>query len=156
MQIVEADQAPRVELGHAKITLTVRPGTPENKRREIVDTWYRKELRKQARPLIAKWEKIVGVKVERLFIRKMKTKWGSSNPTAGTIRLNTDLAKKPMEYLEYIIVHEMAHLIEPTHNQRFVALMDTLMPKWRHFRDQLNQLPVSHVEWGNLFLITQN
>lgn len=147
MRIVEAEQRPDVDLGHGNITLTVRPGTPEEKRREIVDTWYRKELRKRAMPLISKWEKIAGVKVECLFIRKMKTKWGSSNPKTGTIRLNTDLAKKPVEYLEYIIVHEIAHLIEPTHNQRFVALMNTLMPKWHFFRDQLNQLPVSHVDW---------
>lgn len=81
-------------------------------------------------------------------MQKMKTKWGSCNADAGSIRLNTDLARKPPECLEYIVVHELAHLLEPTHNSRFVALMDQFMPKGRFFRDQLNQLPVSHEEWA--------
>lgn len=90
----------------------------------------------------------MGVSVERLFVQQMKTKWGSCNPRAGTIRLNTELAKKPKECLEYIVVHEMAHLLEPTHNVRFIAIMDRLMPNWRLRRDQLNQLPVRHEEWA--------
>ena len=77
----------------------------------------------------------------------MKTKWGSCNPRAGTIRLNTELAKKPKECLEYIVVHKLAHLLEPTHNACFIALMDRFMPSWRLRRDQLNQLPVRHEQW---------
>jgi hypothetical protein len=98
--------------------------------------------------LLAKWEPIVGVKVERVFVQRMKTKWGSSNPDTDSIRLNTDLAKKPPECLEYIVVHEMVHLLEPTHNARFVALMDRIMQQWRVCREQLNQLPVRHEEWS--------
>lgn len=89
----------------------------------------------------------MGVKVRRLFIQKMKTKWGSCNHRTGSIRLNTDLARKPRECLEYIVVHEMVHLIEPTHNERFIALMNQFMPKWRSYRDVLNRLPVRHESW---------
>jgi predicted metal-dependent hydrolase len=90
----------------------------------------------------------MGVKVERLFVQRMKTKWGSCNPSSASIRLNTDLAKKPRECLEYIVMHEMAHLLEPTHNSRFLALMDRFMPQWRFCREALNRLPVRHVSWG--------
>lgn len=97
--------------------------------------------------LVAKWEPIVRVTVKRYFVQKMKTRWGSCNPGSQRIRLNTDLAKKPSECLEYIVVHEMVHMLEPTHNARFVALMDKLMPQWRVRRQQLNRLPVRHEEW---------
>ena len=88
------------------------------------------------------------VKVARIHVQRMKTKWGSCNAAAGAIRLNTDLAKKPRECLEYLVVHEMAHLREPTHNARFVALMDRFMPKWQSFREALNRRPVRHEHWG--------
>ena len=90
----------------------------------------------------------MGVKVERCFVQRMKTKWGSCNHRARTLRLNTELAKKPRECLEYIVVHEMTHVLEPTHNARFVALMDQCMPQWRFYRDQLNRLPVRHEDWA--------
>jgi len=98
-------------------------------------------------PLIARWAPLLGVKVARFFIQRMKTRWGSCNHEEGAIRLNTELAKKPRECLEYIVAHEMIHLLEPTHNARFIALMDQFMPKWRFYREQLNQLPVSHEDW---------
>jgi hypothetical protein len=88
------------------------------------------------------------VQVERFFVQRMKTKWGSCNHGAHSIRLNTELAKKPRECLEYIVVHEMTHVLEPTHNARFVALMDQFMPQWQFYRDQLNRLPVSHEDWA--------
>ena len=88
------------------------------------------------------------VTVKRFYVQQMKTKWGSCNPRAGTIRLNTELAKKPKECLEYIVVHEMAHLLEPTHNKRFVALLDRFLPKWQFHRQVLNRLPVRHENWG--------
>ena len=88
------------------------------------------------------------VRVARFHVQRMKTKWGSCNAAARAIRLNTDLGKKPRECLEYLVVHEMAHLREPTHNVRFVALMDRFMPKWRSFREALNRLPVRHEHWG--------
>ena len=86
--------------------------------------------------------------VSRVFVQRMKTKWGSCNPTARHIRLNTELAKKPPECLEYIVVHEMLHLLEPTHNSRFIILMDRFMPKWQFYRQVLNRLPVRHETWG--------
>lgn len=91
---------------------------------------------------------ILGVSVSRFFVQQMKTKWGSCNPHARTIRLNTELAKKPKECLEYIVLHEMVHLLEPTHNARFVALMDRFMPKWQLCLQGLNRLPVRHADWG--------
>jgi predicted metal-dependent hydrolase len=147
MNIVEQDAAPRVELEHHRILLFVRPGTDEVRRQEIVDSWYRSQLKIVARPLIRKWEQRLEVRMGRLFVRKMKTRWGSCNPSSKSIRFNTDLAKKPKSCLEYIVVHELAHLIEPNHNPRFVAILDHFMPKWRFSREQLNRLPVSHEEW---------
>lgn len=97
--------------------------------------------------MIARWEPLIGVKVEPLFVQRMKTRWGSSSPRTRSIRLNTDLAKKPRECLEYIVVHEMAHLLEPTHHRRFIAIMERCMPDWRFYREQLNRLPVRHEEW---------
>ena len=112
------------------------------------DERYRRQLKAAAAPLIAKWELILGVKVERFFVQRMKTRWGSCNANARNIRLNTDLAKKPRECLEYIVVHELAHLVEPTHGARFVALMDRLLPSWQFSWAQLNRLPVSHEDWA--------
>jgi predicted metal-dependent hydrolase len=125
----------------------VRPGADEEKRKEILADWYRTQLKLEAPPLIAKWEQLMGVQVERFFVQRMKTKWGSCNHTAGTIRLNTELAKKPKECLEYIVVHEMAHLLEPTHNDRFIEIMNLFLPQWRAYRDELNRLPVRHENW---------
>ena len=110
--------------------LRVRPGTDEKQRQAIVEAGIASSSR--SRPALdRKWEPLIGVKVERFFVQRMKTKWGSCNPGTAGIRLNTELAKKPPECLEYIVVHEMVHLLEPTHNARFVALMDHFMPKWR-------------------------
>lgn len=147
LTLVESDEAPSVELKHRRMILTVRPGTDEEKKQAIVDAWYRDQLKKALPLLIAKWEPLIGVKVGRFFVQRMKTKWGSCNKGTRSIRLNTDLAKKPRDCLEYIVVHEMLHLLEPTHNTRFLALMDRFMPNWRLRRDQLNQLPVRHEEW---------
>jgi len=147
LEIIEADRAPSVELKHKKMVLSVRPGADDAKKQDVIDAWYREQLKKAAYPMISKWEPRIGVKVERLFVRRMKTKWGSCNHNACNILLNTELAKKPRVCLEYIVVHELAHILEPTHNARFVALMDKFMPKWEFYRDKLNQLPVSHENW---------
>jgi hypothetical protein len=143
----ESNHAPLVELKHNQMLLRVRPGTNELTKERIIAEWHRQQLKMAVPPIIAKWELLLGVKVERFHIQRMKTKWGSCNHDAHSIRLNCDLVKKPSEYLEYIVVHEMAHLLEPTHNKRFVALMDRFMPKWHFYRDHLNQLPVSHEDW---------
>lgn len=148
LTVAEGDQPPAVELKHNRMILRVRPRADEKKKRTIVEAWYREQLKQAVPLLIAKWEPLMGVNVERFFVQRMKTKWGSCNPRARTIRLNTELAKKPRECLEYVVVHEMAHLLEPTHNARFVALMDRFMPRWQHYRDSLNRLPVSHDDWA--------
>ncbi|MEI6777607.1 MAG: SprT family zinc-dependent metalloprotease [Chloroflexales bacterium] len=148
LTVIEADQPPTVELEHNRMILHIRPGTDTPKRQAIVEAWYRQQLTAAIPPLIAAWEPVMGVKVERFFVRQMKTRWGSCTPRTRSIRLNTDLAKKPRECLEYVIVHEMTHLLEPTHNRRFISLMDRFMPRWQFYRDELNRLPVRHEEWG--------
>lgn len=147
LKVVEVEAAPRLLVRHRRMTLSVRPGTAAAVRTEILAQWYRQQLKQVARELIDKWQPLMGVRVERFFVQQMKTKWGSCNPRAGTIRLNTELAKKPQECLEYIVVHELVHLLEPTHNARFVMLLERFMPNWQAYRDQLNSLPVSHEHW---------
>lgn len=147
LNVIEIDEAPSVELTHKKMNLRVRPGANDEKKQAIIEEWYREQVKLKAPRLIAKWEPLMGVTVGRVFVQKMKTRWGSCNPTSRSIRLNTDLAKKPLSCLEYIIVHEMAHLMEHTHNSRFTSLMDQFMPKWQFCRAELNKLPVRHEAW---------
>jgi predicted metal-dependent hydrolase len=147
LKVNEAAQVPVVELKHNQMVLTVRPGSEMDKREEIVYAWYRDELRNALTPLIDKWGTLLGVHANRIIIRRMKTKWGSCNPRSRNIHLNTELAKKPRECLEYIIVHELVHLLESTHNAGFVSLMDKSLPQWRQIRDELNQEPLAHEEW---------
>ena len=148
LKVIESDESPSVELKHSRIILKVRPITSDEKKQSIVEEWYREQIKEAVPFLLAKWEPLIGVKVERFFVQRMKTKWGSCNHDKRRVRLNTDLAKKPRECLEYIVVHEMVHLLEPIHSARFVALMDSFMPKWQFYRDQLNRLPVSHENWA--------
>ena len=147
LHIREEKQAPSIELDHDHMVLTVRPGAVKAKKEEVVAAWYREQVRHAAMPLIASWEPVMGVTVDQVIVRQMKTKWGSCTPGKRTIRLNTELAKKPRECLEYIVVHEMVHLLEPSHNETFINLMDNFMPQWRHIRDELNRAPLGHVDW---------
>lgn len=147
LKVIESDKAPAVELKHSQVHLRVRPGASDEKKEAVVEAWYREQLKQAVPALLAKWEPLMGVTVERFFVQKMKTKWGSCNPDARNIRLNTDLAKKPPKCLEYIVVHEMVHLLEPTHNHRFMILMNQFMPNWRFCRAELNSLPVRYVDW---------
>ena len=148
LKVVEHDAAPQVSLLHSEIVLHVRPGTDETKKRKVLEEWYRQQLKQKIYFLIPQWEKKIGVSVEQSTVRKMKTKWGSCTPVSRTIRINLELAKKPPECLEYIVVHELTHLLEPSHNRRFIALMDRFLPKWRMYRDELNALPVRHERWS--------
>jgi len=148
LKVVEEDAAPTVELKHSTMILRVRPGTNDETKQATVARWYREQIKAAVPALLAKWGPMVGVTVERVFVRKMKTKWGSCNARTRSIRLNTDLAKKPVQCLEYIVVHELVHLLERHHTDRFTALMHRLMPQWRVCREQLNQLPVRHEEWA--------
>jgi predicted metal-dependent hydrolase len=147
LRVVEADSAPRVDVSPRHLTLHVRPRTGAAKRAQILDEWYRTQIRAALPPLLSRWESVMGVTVRRVFVQRMKTKWGSCNPRAKTIRFNTELARKPTQCLEYMVVHELAHLLESTHNPRFVALMDRFLPNWQTVRQALNRLPVRHEEW---------
>ncbi len=147
LQVVQAEAAPSVELKHRTMLLRIRPGTAAARREEILAEWYRGQIRAALPALLARWEPVVGVRVRRVFVQRMKTRWGSCNHTAGTIRLNTELAKKPRECLEYILVHELVHLLEPTHSPRFLELMDLHLPQWKALRARLNRLPVREEHW---------
>lgn len=148
LKIIEREAPPFVDLQHSTILLYIRPEAGQEKKQLELDEWYRKLLKKAISELVLSWEKKIGVRVNEVGIRKMKTKWGTCNREAGRIWINLELAKKPEECLEYIVVHEMVHLLERHHNERFVSLMDNFMPKWRSLRDDLNRLPVKHEEWG--------
>jgi predicted metal-dependent hydrolase len=144
LSVVERESKPSVTIDHRRITLSVRPGTTKAKKAEIVHDWHKELLHRAIPPLIDEWEGRLGVDVSAYFLQRMKTKWGSCNHRARHIRLNTELVKKPRELLEYVVVHEMAHLIEPTHSERFVALLNRHYPGWREARAELNDLPVPH------------
>lgn len=145
--VLEHDAPPSIELQPNQMVLRRRAGTTDARTEEILNGWYREQIKAELPALLKKWQSLMEVQVARVFVQHMKTKWGSCNPQARNIRLNTELAKKPLECLEYIVVHELAHLIEPTHNPRFVRLMDHFLPGWKHVRQELNRLPVRHEEW---------
>lgn len=148
LQIAERDAPPRVELKHRKIELHVRPQSSNEKMKSILDEWYRQQLKGSLPALIQKWEKKMNVRVNEFGIKKMRTKWGTCNRDAKRIWLNLELAKKPGECLEYIVVHEMVHLLERNHNDRFVSHMNKFMPKWRFYKEELNRMPLRHENWG--------
>ena len=147
LKVVEQNTAPKVVLKHNTIELYIRKGTSITRRKEILQSWYRQQLRTLVPQYIAKLEKKMNIKVAEIRIRKMKTKWGTCNPKANRIWLNTELAKKPIESIEYILIHEMVHLLERKHNEIFIAYMDKFSPKWKHLREELNRSPLGHVEW---------
>ncbi|MBE3134523.1 MAG: M48 family metallopeptidase [Acidobacteria bacterium] len=147
LTVSERDERPSIELKQGCMLLRVRPRTDGEKRKALAEGWYREQLKEAVLPLLARWQPLLGVRVERFFVQRMKTRWGSCNPDTCSIRLNTELAKKPSECLEYIVLHEMVHLLVPTHNARFVGLMVQFMPNWEVCRQTLNRLPVGHADW---------
>ena len=147
LTVEHKEAKPLVSLDHKRITLTVRPGSEAEKRAEVMHEWHKSLLHDVLPPLIAKWERKLKVKVNGYFLQRMKTKWGSCNHRAGHIRLNTELVKKPKDLLEYVIVHEMVHLIEPTHSDRFIAILEEHYPTWREARAELNELPLAAEVW---------
>jgi predicted metal-dependent hydrolase len=147
LAIVEKDARPSVSIDHKRITLTVRPGSDPARRAEIMHEWHKSLLHDRIPSIIRKWEKKLGVTVSAYFLQRMKTKWGSCNPEKGHIRLNTELVKKPRDLMEYVVVHEMLHLIEPTHSDRFVSLLFEHFPNWREARAELNELPLTAEVW---------
>ena len=148
LTVVERDGKPSVTYDHRRITLAVRPGSDQAKREAVMNQWQRALLHGIVPSLIRKWEPKLGVSVEAYFLQRMKTKWGSCNHKAGHIRLNTELVKKPKDLIEYVVVHEMVHLVEPTHSERFVALLSKHFPTWREARAELNELPLGAEVWN--------
>ena len=148
MTVVYRDTKPFVVLDHKRITLSVRPGSDAAKRADVIHEWHKALLHEQVPKLISKWERKLKVEVRGYFLQRMKTKWGSCNHRAGHIRLNTELVKKPKDLFEYVVVHEMTHLIEPTHSDRFIAILAKHYPTWREARAELNELPLTAEVWN--------
>ncbi|KAB1085077.1 M48 family metallopeptidase [Neorhizobium galegae] len=142
LQIAENGDSIGVEADYRRIILHVEADASRQRRQAIIDEWYRRELKQAAKPLIAKWETQLEERVDRFFVQRMKTKWGSSNPRLKTIRLNLELAKKHPECLDYVIIHEIMHFLVPDHGTRFVQMMDQNMPNWRLVRQRLNEAPL--------------
>jgi predicted metal-dependent hydrolase len=148
LSVLEKDDKPSVRLDHRRIFLTVRPGASKDRRGAIMQEWQRSLLHAAVPALVQTWEARLGVRLNGYFLQRMKTKWGSCNHRARNIRLNTELVKKPKDLLEYVVVHELIHLIEPTHSERFVALLDQHYPTWRDARAELNELPLGAEQWS--------
>lgn len=147
LHVVESRGRQAVRLEGSRLELTVRPDTTAEQRLEVLNRWHRQQLRAEIPRLLKKWEPLIGASVSDWGIKKMRTRWGTCNTEAKRIWLNLELAKKPPECLEYIVLHEMVHLIEPSHNDNFKAHMDRLMPVWRMHRDTLNAAPLGHEDW---------
>ena len=147
LTVLRRDAKPSVSIDHKRITLTVRPGSDATKRAQVMHNWHKSLLQGILPALIAKWEPKLGVSVTGYFLQQMKTKWGSCSPCAGHIRLNTELVKKPRDLLEYVVVHEMAHLLASTQSDRFMAILDEHYSHWRDARRELNELPLASETW---------
>lgn len=139
---------PRVAVEHRRLVLLSTQGAGRKEKEDLLNSWYRHQLREAAKPLIKKWEQVLGVECAGFSIQKMKTKWGSCNRQTRRIRLNAELAKKPCELLDYVVLHELLHLVNPKHDERFRAALDFHMPGWREARQELNALPLGFVDWG--------
>ncbi len=147
MKVVEHNMPPVVSIKHNIIELRIKPNADTEKRQYILEQWYRNQLRMLVPPIIRKWERTMKLSLNEFAIKKMRTKWGTCNSRAKRIWLNLELIKKPVDCIEYIIVHEMIHLIERKHNERFVILMDKYLPEWKQLRMELNRFPISHTDW---------
>jgi predicted metal-dependent hydrolase len=148
LHVIDAQERSSVRVvGLRMMELRVRRGSDRHRREQLLQRWYRRRLREQIPSLLAKWEPRVGQAVADVRIKRMKTLWGSCNADARRIWLNLELVKKPVSCLEYILVHEMVHLSERHHNERFEARMDAVMPSWRERRAELNREPLAHEDW---------
>ncbi|WP_040443980.1 M48 family metallopeptidase [Ktedonobacter racemifer] len=148
LNVIYRDAPPAIDVRNKKfIDLYVRPGSDTAQRERVLTTWYRQQLKEEIAPLVEKWEGIIGVETAEWGVKQMKTKWGTCNIQAQRIWFNLELAKKSVQCLEYIIVHELVHLLERHHNERFIAYMDSFMPLWQHYREELNRAPLGHETW---------
>ena len=148
LKVMEHNALPKVEFMHDIIEMYIRPNTSGEKREAILDEWYRQRLKDIIPSLIAQYEKTMKVQLSEFGIKKMKTRWGTCNIQANRIWLNLELAKKPKECVEYVVVHEMVHMLERQHNERFIALIDKYLPKWRFYKEELNRRPLRHENWS--------
>jgi len=149
LKVIEHDASPKVAIKHETMEMYIRPNTGLEKRKEILDEWYRQRLKEIIPGIIAQYEKAMKVNVNEFGIKKMKTKWGTCSREAKRIWLNLELAKKPQHYTEYIIVHEMLHLLERRHNDRFLDYMNKFIPQWRFYKEELNRSALTHVNWNH-------
>ncbi len=148
LNIIEENAPPKVVVRNKQyLDLYVRPGSDTAKREQVMTDWYRTNLKAMIPPLIEKWGLVLGVQVADWGVKVMKTKWGSCNIQARRIWLNLELIKKPSRCLEFIVVHEMVHLLERQHNERFIELLSKFLPQWRQYREELNRAPLAHAEW---------
>ena len=148
LTVTERNGPNRITLnGTSNLTMQLRPGTDRDKHEQLLNTWYRQHMKELVPDLISKWQPIIGVQVADWGIKKMKTRWGSCNTRDHRVWLNLELAKKSLDCIEYVLVHEMVHLLERKHSERFKALMDQFLPQWRLNRDELNQTTLAHEEW---------
>lgn len=150
LKLEHADGRAKVELRHKTLVIATTDAREASRQAQVLARWYRDQIRAEAPAIINLWSKRLGVEINGFSVRHMRTKWGSCSPRHRTIRLNTELAKKPRECLEYVILHELAHLVDPTHGKRFIAVMDRHMSQWRETRELLNRLPVRHESWPEL------
>lgn len=147
LNVIEHTGANQVDVKSKTIDLYVRPDADQARRDAVLSQWYRQQIKSLIPDLLAKWEPVIGVQVEDWGVKKMKTRWGTCNISARRIWINLELAKKPIQCLEYIVIHELVHLLERRHNDRFRDLMDKYMPQWRLQREVLNKAPLGHEEW---------
>ncbi len=148
LELIEVNEVPSISIKKKKaIVLCARPNSTRNKREQIMQEWLRNRMRNNLATLIQKWESIVGVKASYYGIKRMRTKWGSCNSEQKRIWLNLELAKKTPQCLEYVLVHEIIHILEPKHSDCFFELLDEYMPTWRIHRDTLDKPPLVHVDW---------
>lgn len=138
LHIVEVNKPPKVFINDNWLVLQIRPGSDAAKRASVLKEWYRKELKREIPVLIDKWEPIMGVNVNEFGVKQMKTRWGTCNIRARRIWLNLELAKKRPELLEYVVIHEMVHLLERLHSKRFYGFMSQFLPNWKALKNELN------------------
>ena len=148
LRVIEHKASPDVSLKHETIDMYVRRNSCAARRQSILDEWYRQRMKEIVPGFIAQYEKAMKVQVSEFGIKKMKTRWGTCGIRAKRIWLNLELAKKPIECVEYVVVHEMMHMLERHHNERFLALMDKYLPKWRFYKEELNRRPLRHENWS--------
>jgi len=149
LNVIDIEPIPRIEIKRkAHIHMYVKPNSTLKHREKLLEDWYRSEIKKQIALLLEKWSKIIGVRVNKVSVRKMKTKWGTCNTASKRILLNLELAKKPAHCLEYVFVHEMIHILEKKHSDKFMTKMDSFMPNWKQLKQELNKSPLSYSEWS--------